>query len=230
MSVPQSSQLIDHTRMRKMWRGDVYLSRRVKKDVLGTAIYSTIPGCSRHILNLLNSQGLIDNLEVCYGKPIDSTCLVISPDWDFTDISHERLIIYDYAPSGFVKKVMDNNPNIKVVLCNNEEIEQGIFDFLYKFKLDRQYLLGYYSTVKQYLPIKKKDMIAKNQYRLAIIVDIFLELGLLKFEDGFFSLLIDDEKRNLEDSKIYRRTLEFESIVSKELKILLEACNKKRLR
>lgn len=229
MSIPTDSAQLDHRRMRKMWRGDVYLGRRVAKDVLGTAIYSSVPACSRHILNLLNNQGLIDNLEVCYGQPTDSTCLVISPDWNHFSIPHERLIIYDYAPSEFIKKVMDYNPNIKIVLCNNDEIEHGIFDFIYKFKLDRQYLLGYYSTVKQYLPIKKKDMVAKNQYRLAVIIDIFLELGLIKLEDGVFSLLIDDEKRKLEDSLIYNRVLEYGDIVSKELKILLDACNKKRL-
>lgn len=202
---------VTHDRIRQMWRWETYLSRRLKKDVMGSAIYTSIPTCSYELFSFLEKEGLDQNIDIYTGKPMGNSCVVMAPDWNEDVLDYSRLIVFDYAPTDFIRRVLEKNPGIQIVICNNDITDGFIERFNMGLDFERQKAKVYYSIINKICSeCGNEDVVVKRFCKMGnetpfnayFALSVFEELGFLKRNSGKIELCKSDSKKELSSSKV----------------------------
>lgn len=220
---------LDKKRIRQMWNWEIYLTRRLNKDVLGTAVYSSIPSCSYELVNFLNEKQLGDNVDVCTAKPCGNSCVVIAPDWEVDELNYSRLVIFDYAPTDFIGRVLRKNPDIQIVICNNDFTENCLQRFLMGLDFERDKAKIYYSIINSIckIPTEQEELVSRfcamgneTSFNGYFALNVFCELGFLQNKEGKIYTLKTDGKKDLSGSSVIRDIYSLKEKIFKEIDLI----------
>lgn len=235
-SVTLPVEKVKFDRIRQMWNWHIYLQRRLKKDVFNTAVYSSIPTCSYELLYFLNKEGLTENVDYYFGAPEENSCVVFAPDWSVDELPYSRLVIFDYAPTDFINRVLTKNPDIQIVICNNDFTDNYLSKFFMGIEFNREKAGLYYSILRSVCktPLDIDSAIAhfcrignETEFNAYSALNIFAELELLGINEGNVYMKSSETKKDLFSSSTVKKLVKISDKIRTEVDMLLPPRNNK---
>lgn len=221
---------VSYKRIRQMWNWEIYLERRLKKDVVGTAIYTSIPTCSYELIKYLEQENLSDNVSYSIGIPYKNSCVVFAPDWDNDVLDYARLVVFDYAPTDFINRVLEKNKGIQIVICHNDFSDNCLEKFIMGIDFEREKAGLFYSMLKKICAEKTEiDAVVSKFCSLGketslnayFALNVFNELGLISIMDGYVEMKKTDEKKDLQSSKFIQSMYNLKNKIFEEVNLII---------
>lgn len=218
------------TRVRYRYNWEEYLNKRLRKDVLGTAIYTSIPTCSYELISFLSRNGLGENVEVYKGAPKVNSCVVVAPNWNIDVLNYSRLIIFDYAPVEFVNRVLEKNPNIEVIICNGDSIKNNIYKFILGLDFERDRAKVYYSIIKEICKsnLGEEELVKQfcffgkeTPFNAYFALRVFNDLGFVYTKDGTIYTNKTPQHKDLHSSPIVKNITNLRKRMEQEIEYII---------
>jgi hypothetical protein len=182
--------------------------KAVKSDIHGTLLIANTPRCAEELKRILQEAALEPLVRICYNTILGESSahtLLLAPVYARLQYKNYRhVLIADAALLTHFIAFPQGENGVRFMAYHGE-----IGGFFSPLAVERNTLLRYYAYFKNMLqeaPVKKESLLENERPEALLALLVFTELSLIRFlpADGVFVLTEQREKRELNESALYR--------------------------